>query len=158
VEVEGVVVEKVEVWEEDKGSMMTIKKSWVIQTTRKSMEEKKRVRERFKRELTMIPDLQEEEMGEAKRSSKEIDKLLKEYRNTPIKAIFTSVKGNGLLAIVHVVSAVPEAKPVHLPSSNKGLEESRWKVSRREVKETKEILAKIREDRRRLQEDLEEES
>jgi len=37
-EVEGVVVEKVEVWEEDERSMMMNKKSWVIQTPKKSME------------------------------------------------------------------------------------------------------------------------
>jgi len=38
-EVEGEVVEKVDIWDEDEGSMATIRKSWVMRTPKKSITE-----------------------------------------------------------------------------------------------------------------------
>ena len=45
------------VWVEDKGSLITIKNSWIIQMLKKLMEKKKRVKKRFGRESIKIPDL-----------------------------------------------------------------------------------------------------
>ena len=124
----------------------------------KSREEKKRVRERFERKLTTIPDSQEKEMEDSQEASRRFEEPTEEYRNTPLQAKFTPAKGSRPLVMVEGLPAVPEMKLATLPPPNGGLEESRWKEARRDEPETAEVLRRMRENRRRHHEDSDGES
>ena len=157
-EVEGEVVEKVDIWDENEGSMATIRKSWVMRTPKKSREEKKRGRERFERKLTTIPDSQEEEMEDSQEAGGRFEGPMEEYRKTLLQAKSMPAKGSRPLVMVEEVLAVLEMKLAPLPPPNGGLEESRWKEARRDELETVEVLRRMRENRRRLHEDSDGES